>query len=153
PRRHRPRVVEEVARRDDLALRQALSRSGALPGERGRPFREPALASRLEMEHAPLQARVLEHPSGPLLVTAGPGTGKTAVLRERFARLIDEGAEPERVAMFVLSRRAARDARDVLLGRLRRSVADLPVFTVHGFAFRLLAARFRDLDYQEPPQV
>jgi len=34
------------------------------------------------------QEAVLAHDAGPALVTGGPGSGKTAVLRERFARLI-----------------------------------------------------------------
>jgi len=34
----------------------------------------------------PVQQAVLDHVRGPLLVNGGPGTGKTAVLRERFAR-------------------------------------------------------------------
>ena len=45
------------------------------------------------------QARVLDHASGALLVTGSAGTGKTAVLRERFARLIEAGSDPERVAL------------------------------------------------------
>lgn len=99
------------------------------------------------------QARVLDHGRGALLVTGGPGTGKTALLRERFARLVEGGADPERVALFVLGRRAAREARDRLLHRLGRSLADLPVFTAHGFAFRVVGRRFGDLGYPEPPQV
>ena len=50
---------------------------------------------------------MLTHADGALLVTGMQGTGKTAVLRERFATLIEGGADPERVP----GRRIAR-ARD-----------------------------------------
>jgi superfamily I DNA/RNA helicase/RecB family exonuclease len=86
-------------------------------------------------------------------VVGGPGTGKTLLLRERFARLVEEGADPERVALVVLSRRAAREGRDHILRRLAQSVADLPVFTVHGFAFRVVGRRFEEVGFREPPQV
>ncbi|HEX9890873.1 MAG TPA: ATP-dependent DNA helicase [Actinomycetota bacterium] len=99
------------------------------------------------------QVPVLEHAEGNLLVTGSPGCGKTTLLRERFARLVEGGADPERVVLFALNRRAAREARDHLMRRLGRSLPDLPVFTVHGFAFRLLGRRFDQLGYAQPPEV
>ena len=59
-----------------------------------------------------MQDAVLSHTAGPLLVTGAAGTGKSSVLRERFAQLVEGGADPERVALIVGSRRARQiDAR------------------------------------------
>jgi superfamily I DNA/RNA helicase/RecB family exonuclease len=101
----------------------------------------------------PDQARVLEHARGPMLVTGGPGTGKSAVLRERLARLIESGADPERVALVVRTDGARAAARSWLLGRLRSSLPGLRVVTVHGLAYRVVVARFDTLGYRAPPQV
>src|SRR5437773_1023996 len=103
-------------------------------------------ASPFSPDHS--QTRVLDHSGGALLVIGGAGTGKTAVLRERFARLIEAGAEPERVALVVGSRRARDDARAALLARLRTSLPGLRVLTIHGLALALLKER-----EGEPPEV
>lgn len=101
----------------------------------------------------PDQEVVLHHQVGTLLATGPPGSGKTSLLRERAARLIEEGADPQRVVLFTLNRRAARDGREALLRRLGRSLPDLPVVTVHGYAARVLGRRFDELGYREPPEV
>jgi len=94
------------------------------------------------------QNAVLDHRDGALLATGGPGTGKTTVLRERFARLVEGGAEPERVAL-VLGTRGSRDAaRTALLERLPTSLPGLQVLTFHGLAYRVLKLR-----EGEPPEV
>ena len=57
---------------------------------------------RLESEHRPVAdgrarrraAAVVDHPGGPLLVLAGPGTGKTTTLVEAIARRIEGGRRP-----------------------------------------------------------
>jgi len=99
------------------------------------------------------QRRLLEHRGGPLLVTGGAGTGKTTVLRERFAGLIEGGADPERVALVVGTKRARAEARGALLGRLRKSLPGLKVLTVHALAYHVMANRFSALDYDEPPAI
>jgi superfamily I DNA/RNA helicase/CRISPR/Cas system-associated exonuclease Cas4 (RecB family) len=99
------------------------------------------------------QAEVLEHSRGALLVAGGPGTGKTAVLRERLARLIEGGADPERVALVVRTKGARAAARAALLERLRSSLPSLRVLTVHGLAHRVMADRFAVLGYDAPPRL
>lgn len=101
----------------------------------------------------PQQQQVLAHGAGSLLVSGGPGTGKTWILRERFARLVIEGADPERLALVVRSKSARRQARDGLSERLQRSLPDLNVFTPHALAFHVMSHRFSTLDYAEPPTI
>lgn len=87
------------------------------------------------------------------MVTGAAGTGTSAVLRERFARLIEGGADPERVALVVGSRRARVAARDALIARLPASLPSLQVMTFHGLAHLVLRERFSALGYAEPPRV
>jgi superfamily I DNA/RNA helicase/CRISPR/Cas system-associated exonuclease Cas4 (RecB family) len=101
----------------------------------------------------PVQTSVLEHVSGTLVVDGGFGTGKTEVLRERFARLIEGGADAERVALVVGSRRARDEARAALLARIDAPLPSLNVVTIHGLAFHLVGQRSGALGYLEPPAV
>ena len=104
-------------------------------------------------EPDPRQLEVLDHADGAMLVSGGSGTGKTAVLRERFARLVERGADPERVALVVGSRRARDEARRLLLERLPVALPTLTVVTIHGLAFHVVGERFERLGYGAPPTV
>ena len=54
------------------------------------------------------QQRVVDHPGGPLLVLAGPGTGKTTTLVEAIVERIEgRGADPSQVLALTFSRKAA----------------------------------------------
>ena len=75
------------------------------------------------------------------------------MLRERFARLVESGADPERVALVVGSRRARQTARDALIARLPSSLSSLQVLTFHGLGHLILRERFSALGYAEPPEV
>jgi superfamily I DNA/RNA helicase/RecB family exonuclease len=99
------------------------------------------------------QRRVLEHERGPLLVTGPAGTGKTTALRARFVRLLEDGADPERTALVVGTRRARAEARTALLAALSRPLPDLKVLTVHALAFDVVGRRFEPLGYDAPPTV
>ncbi|MBG0561739.1 ATP-dependent helicase [Actinoplanes aureus] len=90
----------------------------------------------------PMQRRVTEHTSGPLLVIGGPGTGKTSVLVEAVAARIAAGADPERVLVLTFGRRGAAALRDRIEARIAddpgRIVHEPLVRTFHAYAFGLL---------------
>jgi superfamily I DNA/RNA helicase len=99
----------------------------------------------------PRQQEVLAHDGGVLLVTGEAGTGKSAVLRERFARLLEAGATPERVALVVRTGSDRDAAQAALLARLEASMPRLRVATIHGLANQILQERFAALDYSASP--
>ncbi len=55
------------------------------------------------------QHEAVAHGAGPLLVIAGAGSGKTMTLAARVARLVLDGADPQRLLMLTFSRRAAQE--------------------------------------------
>lgn len=85
------------------------------------------------------QRRVVEHAGGPLLVLAGPGTGKTTTLVESIVdRIENRGADPSQVLALTFSRKAAHDLRDRVTARLGRTVASPVSMTFHSFAYALV---------------
>jgi DNA helicase-2/ATP-dependent DNA helicase PcrA len=55
------------------------------------------------------QRLAAEHGTGPLLVIAGAGSGKTKTIAHRVARLIETGTDPRRILLLTFSRRAAAE--------------------------------------------
>ncbi|MGW0421697.1 UvrD-helicase domain-containing protein [Streptomyces sp. NPDC003015] len=95
------------------------------------------------------QRAVVEHGSGPLLVLAGPGTGKTTTLVESVASRIARGGDPARVLVLTFSRKAAVELRDRMA--LRIGAARAPqATTFHSFCYALVRAH-QDTDlFVEP---
>ncbi|MCX5360896.1 ATP-dependent helicase [Streptomyces sp. NBC_00124] len=85
------------------------------------------------------QRSVVEHRAGPLLVLAGPGTGKTTTLVESVAARIARGGDPARVLVLTFSRKAAVELRDRMA--LRIGAARAPrATTFHSFCYALVRA-------------
>jgi len=82
------------------------------------------------------QKTAVTHGDGPLLVLAGPGSGKTRVITRRVAWLIGAGAPPARILAVTFTNKAAEEMR----GRLR--AMDTPpgatICTFHSLCARLL---------------
>ncbi|MYX61862.1 UvrD-helicase domain-containing protein, partial [Streptomyces sp. SID8382] len=95
------------------------------------------------------QRAVVEHRGGPLLVLAGPGTGKTTTLVEAVARRVREGADPERLLVLTFSRKAAVELRDRMAARLGGANAPQAT-TFHSYCYALVRAH-QDVDLFADP--
>lgn len=92
------------------------------------------------------QRRVVEHPGGPLLVLAGPGTGKTTTLVESVVHRIEHrGQSPDEILVLTFSRKAAAELRSRITARLGRSAVTPLAMTFHSFCHALIR-RFADPD-------
>lgn len=96
------------------------------------------------------QQRVVDHPGGPLLVLAGPGTGKTTTLVEAIVRRVEEGARPDQILALTFSRKAAEQLRDRVTARLGRTMQTTLSSTFHSFAYGLVR-RFSPADLYAAP--
>ncbi len=80
-------------------------------------------------ELLPAQRAAVTDPTGRLLVTGGPGTGKTRVVEERFLWLVGQGRRPERVGVICASAGRADALRGRVEGRLTGGYEQLFVMT------------------------
>src|SRR6201990_3457048 len=89
------------------------------------------------------QRRVVEHAGGPLLVLAGPGTGKTTTIVESVVdRVVRRGIDPSRVLVLTFSRKAAAELREQITLRLDRTVRQPLALTFHSYAYALVRREF-----------
>jgi DNA helicase-2/ATP-dependent DNA helicase PcrA len=95
----------------------------------------------------PEQAQAVAHRGVPLLVRAGPGTGKTRVLVQRAISLVQEGLEPARLLMITFTRKAAAELRERLSASLPAAGA-VKVGTFHSLGREILTQALGD-----PPAV
>ncbi|MGW6574975.1 UvrD-helicase domain-containing protein [Streptomyces sp. NPDC054945] len=95
------------------------------------------------------QRAVVDHAGGPLLVLAGPGTGKTTTLVEAVAARVEAGTDPARILILTFSRKAAVELRDRAALRLGGARAPQAT-TFHSFCYGLVRAH-QDTDLFADP--
>ena len=83
------------------------------------------------------QRRAATHPSGPLLVIAGAGSGKTKTLAARVGHLIASGVDPSRILLLTFTRRAA----DEMIRRADAAVGSASARQVWGGTFHAISNR------------
>ncbi len=92
---------------------------------------------------------MVDHPGGPLLVLAGPGTGKTTTLVESVAARVNRGADPARILVLTFSRKAAVELRDRMAARLGAARGPQAT-TFHSYCYALVRAH-QDADLFADP--
>jgi superfamily I DNA/RNA helicase/RecB family exonuclease len=85
------------------------------------------------------QRAVARHDAGPLLVLAGPGTGKTTTLVEAAVDRVERrGLDPDEVLVLTFSRKASDELRNRITARLGRTSSTPMSSTFHSFCYALL---------------
>lgn len=90
------------------------------------------------------QEQAVKRKGQDVCVVAGPGSGKTRVLVERFAHLVDEKTDPEKILAITFTEKAANEIKSRLAERLapdaekRRRLERAQISTIHGFCHALL---------------
>ncbi|MDQ0844935.1 ATP-dependent DNA helicase [Streptomyces sp. V1I6] len=132
-------------------------RQGVLPRPHGRGGRSPGAYRLVRTPPGPVnpplldaaQRSVVDHGDGPLLVLAGPGTGKTTTLVEAVAARIAAGTDPSRILVLTFSRKAAVELRDRMALRLGGARGPQAT-TFHSYCYALVRSH-QDADlFAEP---
>lgn len=99
------------------------------------------------------QAEAAEAIHGPILVDAGPGTGKTHTLTSRIIRLIKSGVSPNSILALTFSNRAAEELRDRVLSVLPDAAVGIWSGTFHSFGLELLRKYGHIIDIKDGVKV
>jgi len=94
----------------------------------------------------PMQQEAVLHRDGPLLIFAGAGSGKTRVLTQRIARLIETGVDPYRILAITFTNKAAKEMRE-RAHKASPTGAYCWVSTFHSACLRILRGEIDALDY------
>ena len=101
----------------------------------------------------PRQKEAIEHVHGPMLVLAGAGTGKTSVLVERIAFLVEQKhARPEEILAITFTENAAAELKERVEKRLRRK-AGIWAGNFHSYSYGLLKRAKQDFELLLPEDV
>jgi len=86
----------------------------------------------------PAQLEAVHYVKGPCLVLAGAGSGKTRVITQKIARLIEVGLEPKRIAAITFTNKAASEMRDRARKLIGKGAQEVMICTFHALGVRIM---------------
>ena len=97
----------------------------------------------------PPQREAIRYLDGPLLVLAGAGSGKTRVITQKIAYLINDcGFNPRNIAAITFTNKAAREMQERVGHLLKDKPAGLTISTFHSLGVRILREEAKVLGYK-----
>lgn len=93
------------------------------------------------------QIEAVNHTTGPCLVLAGAGSGKTRVLTERIIKLIDDGISPYNILAITFTNKAAKEMRDRVENKIGLLADQIFIGTFHSFGLRILRENYSEIGY------
>ena len=97
----------------------------------------------------PEQLEAVYHETGPMLILAGAGTGKTRTITARIAWLVSQGEDPAKILAVTFTNKAAREMKERIAGMVDAADAKaVTASTFHSLCLRILRADAERLGYK-----
>ena len=96
----------------------------------------------------PEQQRAATHESGPLLILAGAGTGKTRTIVARITWLVSTGVDPSKILAVTFTNKAAREMKERIKGMIDDKASEITACTFHALCVRILRADADKIGYK-----
>jgi DNA helicase-2/ATP-dependent DNA helicase PcrA len=84
------------------------------------------------------QEEAIKYLDTPLLIVAGPGTGKTRVLTEKVIYLVKNGFDPNKILVSTFTIKAANEIKERIRIHLGDKVENMQISTIHSFCLKML---------------
>ncbi|MCL6098521.1 MAG: UvrD-helicase domain-containing protein [Bacteroidetes bacterium] len=94
------------------------------------------------------QQKAVQYNSGPHMIVAGAGSGKTRVLTHKIAFLIEKGLEPSTILALTFTNKAAKEMKERIRGLIGRKAEELWMGTFHSIFARILRIESDKLQYR-----
>ena len=94
------------------------------------------------------QLKAVKHIDGPMLVLAGAGSGKTKVLTNRIAYLIEQGVSTDNILAITFTNKAAKEMKDRVIKLIGYDAKSIQISTFHSFGLKIIKENYARLGYK-----
>ena len=95
------------------------------------------------------QQKAVLHMNGPMLVLAGAGSGKTSVLTNRIANLIENGVSPANILAITFTNKAAREMKERVYNLIGQDANYIQISTFHSLGLKIIKENYEFLGYEK----